>query len=173
MDERWAHRIADRLRWGGVTSALGGGSPGPAFDPTPEVADTVSRVLECADTAEFVRRAYRLILSREPSEVELANRVKRLTGMPFYTRERMLRRLLGSVEGLLVRRAEQARATEATHRLSTQLKAALAQVASGEEWTAGGLAQLLRAAERTAAQLTALDGRLAGIPRAGGVACGS
>jgi hypothetical protein len=177
MDERWAQRIADRLRWAGVASAPGGPSAGVSVPPAPDTSDAVSSVLACPDPAEFVRRAYRLALSRDPNPGELANRVKRLKYFPFYTRERMLRRLLTSVEAELVRRAEQARATDTAHRLSAHLSAVLTQVASSEEWVAGSLAQLLRASERTASHLAALDQRLtAGGPptaAAGGTACGS
>lgn len=177
MDERWAQRIADRLRWVGVSSAPGGTPAGVHVAASPDATETVSSVLACPDLTEFVRRAYRLALSRDPNPGELTNRVRRLKYFPFYTRERMLRRLLTSVEAELVRRAEQSRATDTAHRLSAHLSAVLTQVASSEEWVAGSLAQLLRASERTASHLAAIDQRLtAGGPHpaaAGGTACGS
>jgi hypothetical protein len=105
MHDRWTQRIADRLRWAGGPAAA---APGQAAAPAVDTAEAVSAVLECADDVEFVRRAYRLVLARDPSPGELAGRVKRLR-IPFFTRQRMLRRLLGSVEAQLVVRAEQVR----------------------------------------------------------------
>lgn len=171
MDDRWTQRIADRLRWSAV--AAPGGSPHALpVGAAPDAAETVSAVLTCPDQTEFVRRAYRLALCREPSPDELAGRVKRMKAFPFFfTRERLLRRLLTSVEGELVRRAEQARAADTAQRLSAHLVAVFSQMNGSEEWIAGSVAQLLRAAERTAARLAAIEQRLpAG---AGGVACGS
>lgn len=177
MDERWTQRISDRLRWAGVVTVPGSTATGPAVSPTPEATDTVSAVIACTDLSEFVRRAYRLALAREPNPGELADRIWRLKFIPFYSREWMLRRLIGSVEAELVRRAEQARATETSHRLSANLSAVLSQVAASEEWMAGALSQLMRSAERTAAHLAALDQRLTSAAvhpaGAGGAACGS
>jgi hypothetical protein len=172
MDDRWTQRIADRLRWAAVSAPGGSPHAAPPAGPAPEAAETVSAVLACADQTEFVRRAYRLALSRDPSPGELAGRVKRMKAFPFFfTRERMLRRLLTSVEAELVRRAEQARAAATAHRLSAQLVAAFSQMNGSEEWIAGSVAQLLRSAERTAARLAAIEQRLPAGP--GGVACGS
>lgn len=177
MDDRWTQRIADRLRWAGAVAAPGSTAAGPVVSPAPEATETVSSVMACTDLSEFVRRAYRLALARDPNPGELADRVRRLKYLPFYSRERMLRRLVASVEAELVRRAEQARATETAHRLSAHLSAVLSQVAASEEWVAGTLSQLMRAAERTAAHLAALDQRLAQAGAhpagAGGAACGS
>jgi hypothetical protein len=110
MTDRWTQRIADRLRWagGGMTAAA---PTDPDLPATPSVAtaEAVSAVFTCADPAEFVRKAYRLVLARDPSPGELARRVTRLKYLPFYTRTLMLRRLTGSVEAQLVLRAEQQR----------------------------------------------------------------
>jgi hypothetical protein len=107
MLDRWTQRIADRLRWaGGVTVAAPTDLPGDASVGT---AEAVSAVFTCGDHAEFVRKAYRLVLARDPSPGELSRRVTRLKYLPFYSRRVMLRRLVGSVEAQLVLRAEQQR----------------------------------------------------------------
>lgn len=123
MTDRWTQRIADRLRWaGGPTAAAA-----QAVPPAPDAAEAVSAVLACADDTEFVLRAYRLVLARDPSPGELAGRVKRLR-IPFFTRERMLRRLLGSVEAQLVVRAEQVRLAAAVAHVRGQCERVAARL---------------------------------------------
>lgn len=62
-------------------------------------------VIATPDPFEFVRRAYRLVLRREASEHEVRRRGWLLKYVPFYTRDRFLRRLLQSPEAGLIGRA--------------------------------------------------------------------
>lgn len=62
-------------------------------------------VIITPDPFEFVRRAYRLVLRREASDTEVRRRGWLLKYLPFYTRDRFLRRLLQSPEAGLIGRA--------------------------------------------------------------------
>lgn len=75
------------------------------MDDRTDPRQVFDEVIATADPAEFVRRAYRFILRREASEGEVRSRVWRLKHVPFYSRDRMLRRLLQSPEAGLVGRS--------------------------------------------------------------------
>jgi SAM-dependent methyltransferase len=62
-------------------------------------------VFATPDHYEFVRRAYRLVLRREASDHEIRRRGRMLKYVPFYTRDRFMRRLLQSPEAGLIGRA--------------------------------------------------------------------
>jgi hypothetical protein len=157
MDDQWTRRIADRLNWDRlVTAQVTDPPPPPSTDPRA----AVSAVLLAPTPDEFVRRAYRLALGRDPSPAELAQRVRRLK-LPFFTRGWLLRRLLGSAEGQLVRRAEQVQAAEAARRTADYLEAVVPQLLAADEQAAAAVARLREAVERAAG----------GPP--GGTACGS
>lgn len=161
MDDQWTRRIADRLNWDRTVAA-----PLPDTPPVSAAADSpaapaadpragVTGVILAPTADEFVRRAYRLALGRDPSPAELAQRVRRLK-LPFYTRGRMLRRLFGSIEAQLVLRAEQVRAAEDARRTAAYLETLLVAT---ERLTAS-VSQLRKTAERTAEQVAAVGGRV-------------
>lgn len=62
-------------------------------------------VIATADPFEFVRRAYRVVLRREATDAEIRWRGRLLKYVPFYTRDRFLRRLFQSPEAGLMGRA--------------------------------------------------------------------
>jgi hypothetical protein len=157
MDDQWTRRIADRLNWDRtVTAQFTDSPPVPAADshaaPTSDPRAAVTAVMLAPTADEFVRRAYRLALGRDPSPDELAQRVRRMK-LPFFTRGRMLRRLLGSVEAQLVLRAEQVRA-------AAHLQAVLPQLLATADRLAASVAQLRKTVERAAEQVRAVGGRV-------------
>jgi hypothetical protein len=128
-----------------------------------DTAAAITAVVHSPDNAEFVRRAYQLTLGRDPSPGELAQRVRRLKYIPFYTRGRMLRGLLGSVEAQLVRRAEQVRAEKTAKQTIEYLGVVVPHAVSSEERLGAALAQLRRAVDRTNDLLAAVDGRVTAL----------
>lgn len=176
MDDQWTRRIADRLNWDRTVVEQFTDTP-PALTPSADTppappADpraAVTAVMLAATPDEFVRRAYQLTLGRDPSPGELAQRVRRLKYIPFYTRGWMLRRLLGSLEAQLVRRADQVRTAEAAQRTAAYLEAVVPQVLAANERLAASVAHLRKTAERTAEQVAAVGGRVDAVEtRVGG-----
>ncbi len=165
MDDQWAQRIADRLRWSSDATPADPNAPfaGPSRETAQ--AEAEAAVLSCEDRTEFVRRAYRLALSRDPSPGELAGRLKRMKLLPFlFTRERLLRRLLSSVEAEMVRRVKQARAVEAGVRAAveaTQVVEGRVQVMEGR--VLGAVVEgERRVAGETARAVSEAESRLSG-----------
>lgn len=75
------------------------------MDPRTDPRHLFDEVIATPDPFEFVRRAYRLVLRREASDAEVRWRGRLIKYVPFYTRDRFLRRLLLSPEAGLIGRA--------------------------------------------------------------------
>ena len=136
MEER---QIADRIRRDLV--------PAPVPDPTPaRIAEDIPARLD--DRNAFIFAAYRIILGREASPVEILHHARRLRFLPFvYTRRSFLDRLRHSWEAIAFQ-------TRTRHRHEAELRDRIDALESRCERAHAQLREQIRALQRSVTEVS-------------------